>query len=91
MKLFDKTQMILSICGVATLILSLITFVITIMTATPIYDENNALVKMVYLDVPQTLFTIFFFICLASSVWFLARLITYKMRKKEAIKDIDKR
>ena len=89
MRLFDKTQIIISICGVASSILTLIFLVVCLLTATPVYDENNVLVKIVYLDVPQAFLSIFFFLSAASTVWFIARLVTYKMRKKEATKVVD--
>ena len=84
MKYFDKLQMVLTIAGISCLILAFIFQIYMTLTATPIYDaETNQLVGYQYLVVPQTLFTIFAFTHVALIAWFIARSITYKMRKKE--------
>ena len=83
LKYFDKYQFIIGITTIASLIISIILFIVMVVTATPIYDENGALINLIYNNIIQTIFTIFFFLQLTAVVWFIARTITYKMRVKE--------
>ena len=83
MKFFDRMQLIITIAFGACLLLAFISFVIMLVTATPMYNDDNILSGLKYHIVPQTLFTIFTFSHIALFFWFVARTITYKMRKKE--------
>ena len=83
LKYFDRYQFIIGITAIASLIISIILFIVMVVTATPIYDENGALINLTYNNIIQTIFTIFFLLQSTAVVWFIARTITYKMRVKE--------
>ena len=82
-KFFDRPQLLIGITGLGAILVSLILFVVMVLTGTRIYDENGILTGITYNNVLQTIFIIFFLIQLIAITWFVARTITYKMRIKE--------
>ena len=82
-KYFDKYQLLLAIVTIASMIISTVLFIVMVITGTRIYDESGALTGIIYNNILQTIFTMFFLTQLIALVWFLARTITYKMRLKE--------
>lgn len=83
MKYFDRLQLIITIAGISCLVLTLVFQVITTLTATPIYDEMGLLEGYDYELIPQTFLSIFTFAHIGLLTWFIARSITFQMRKKE--------
>ena len=83
MKYFDKTQLLIVIIGLASLLMSFILFIVMLFTATPTYDENHILTDLTYNSIVLSIFAIFYLTHLVAVVWFVARSITYKMRVKE--------
>ena len=87
MKLFDKWQKIILIgLGVSSFLM--ITFYIAmVMTATPVDNPDAIFHEYKFNYTLQLFYSTFFFVQLAFGAWFLARLITFKMRKKEALEE----
>ena len=83
MSWFDKYQKTIAIIGIASFALSLIFWVWNSATAIPLYSEEDVFIGYDYEAIPQALYSIALFLNIASIAWFLARLITYKMRLKE--------
>ena len=80
---FDKYQLMIAIVAVAMAIISVILFIIMLLTSTITYDENGAISEIIYNNTLQMIYSIFFLGQLTALVWFIARTITYKMRIKE--------
>ena len=82
-RFFDRYQLIITITALSSMLISTILFIVMVITSTKVYDDNGALTGLIYNNVLQTIFIIFFLIQLTSIVWFIARAITYKMRVRE--------
>ena len=82
-KIFDRYQILITIIGLSALLVAVIMFVVMLFTATPIYDENHILTDLKYNYVIQMVFTIFYLGHLIALLWFVTRLLTYKLRMKE--------
>ena len=83
LKLFDKCQLLIAIIGVSAMIISSILFIVMVLTGTIVRDESGAITEIVYNNVVQTIFSIFFLMQITSIIWFVTRIATYKMRVKE--------
>jgi uncharacterized BrkB/YihY/UPF0761 family membrane protein len=83
LKFFDRYQLIITIVGIAALMIGLTIFVPMFLTATIEYDEVKEMDVVVYNAVLQSLYSVFMFINFACLVWFIVRALTFKMRKKE--------
>ena len=83
MSFFDKYQKIITVVGIASFSLSLIFMIWNSASAIPIYDEEGIFTGYEYATIPQTLYSIFVFLNILCGAWFLARLVTFKMRLKE--------
>ena len=82
-RLFDRYQLILIIAAIAMLTTSFIVFVPMYLTATVQYDEAGVVETIVYNRVLQGLYGAFFLLHLIALLWFILRLATFKLRKKE--------
>ena len=87
MKYFDKWQKFIVIGACASLFLMIVFYVAMVSTGTFVYDENGFVVDLEVDLRLQLFYSTFFFMQLAFGVWFIARSITYRMRKKEALKE----
>jgi hypothetical protein len=83
LKFFDRYQLIITIIGIAALMIGLTIFVPMFLTATIEYDEVKEMDVVVYNTVLQSLYSVFMFINFTCLVWFIVRALTFKMRKKE--------
>ena len=83
LKLFDKTQLLIAIFAVASFITSIIFFFIMSFTSKTLVDEEG-LSTIVYDPTLQGIYSFFTFAHILGIVWFVARIITYKLRLKEA-------
>ena len=83
LKFFDRYQLIITIVGIAALMIGLTIFVPMFLTATIEYDEVKEMDVVVYNTVLQSLYSVFMFINFICLVWFIVRALTFKMRKKE--------
>ena len=83
LKFFDRYQLIITIVGIAALMIGLTIFVPMFLTATIEYDEVKEMDVVVYNTVLQSLYSVFMFINFTCLVWFIVRAVTFKMRKKE--------
>ena len=83
LKFFDRYQLIITIIGIAALMVGLTIFVPMFLTATIEYDEVKEMDVVVYNAVLQSLYSVFMFINFTCLVWFIVRALTFKMRKKE--------
>ena len=84
-KLFDRYQMILAIVAGASLVVSFIFFVPMYLSASFIYDEMGMLETVEYDSTLQTIYSIFSLLHATALVWFLTRIITFKMRQREEL------
>ena len=81
-KIFDRYQLLIAILSAASFALSTIFFIIMYFTA-QIVVEDCELQKIVYDSTLQGIYSFFTFAYILGSIWFVARLITFKLRKKE--------
>ena len=88
MKFFDKWQkMILIGLGISAFLM-VIFYAMMVMTAKVVEGTEDYLIPQYeYNYTYQVFYSTFFFMQLAFGAWFLARLVTYKMRKKEALEE----
>ena len=87
MKYFDKWQKLIVIGAGVSLFLMIVFYVAMVSTGTFVYDENGFVVDLEVDLRLQLFYSTFFFMQLAFGAWFIARSITYGMRKKEALKE----
>lgn len=87
MKYFDKWQKFIVIGAGVSLFLMIVFYVAMVSTATFVYDENGFVVNLEVDLRLQLFYSTFFFMQLAFGAWFIARSITYGMRKKEWLKE----
>lgn len=90
MKYFDKWQKLIVIGAGVSLFLMIVFYVAMVSTGTFVYDENGFVVDLEVDLRLQLFYSTFFFMQLAFGAWFIARSITYGMRKKEALKEQEK-
>lgn len=87
MKYFDKWQKFIVIGAGVSLFLMIVFYVAMVSTATFVYDESGFVVDLEVDLRLQLFYSAFFFMQLAFGAWFIARSITYGMRKKEWLKE----
>ena len=88
MKFFDKWQKAFLIGFGASGFLAAIFYVLTVMTAKVVEGtEDHLIPQYEYNYTYQVFYSTFFFIQLAFGAWFIVRMITFKMRKKEALEE----
>ena len=88
MKFFDKWQKIILIGLGVSGFLMVVFYIAMVMTAKVVEGtEEYLLPQYEYNYTYQVFYSAFFFAQLAFGAWFLARLITFKMRKKEALEE----
>lgn len=88
MKFFDKWQKIFLIGTGVSAFLMVIFYTMMVMTAKVVEGTEDYLIPQYeYNYTYQVFYSTFFFMQLAFGAWFLARLVTYKMRKKEALEE----
>ena len=83
LKFFDRYQLIITIVGIAALMIGLTIFVPMFLTATIEYDAVKEMDVVVYNPILQALYSVFMIINFVCLVWFIVRALTFKMRKKE--------
>ena len=83
LKRFDRPQLMIGIVGIACFINSIVFFVVMFLTATVNYNEAGQMESLSYNPVLQSLYSIFALGNILALVWFLIRLLTFRMRKKE--------
>ena len=83
MKFFDRTQLLISIIGIAAFAISIAIFVPMFLTAKITYNESGAMESIEYNLVLQSIYSIFALTNVLALVWFVIRALTYKMRVKE--------
>ena len=82
LKRFDKYQLLIAILSASSFALSTVFFIIMYFTAQIVVEEGE-LQKIVYDSTLQGIYSFFTFAYILGSVWFIARLLTYSLRKKE--------
>ena len=82
LKRFDKYQLLIAILSASSFALSTVFFIIMYFTA-QIVVEDGELQKIIYDPTLQGIYSFFIFAYLLGSVWFVTRLLTYQLRKKE--------
>ena len=88
MKFFDKWQKIILIGLGVSGFLMVVFYIAMVMTAKVVEGTEEYLIPQYeYNYTYQVFYSAFFFVQLAFGTWFLARLITFKMRKKEALEE----
>ena len=82
-KLFDKVQLLIAIFTASFFLVSIIVYFAMAITSQVVVEEEN-IQKIVYNPTLQGLYSFFVFGHLLGVVWFVTRLMTFKMRRKEA-------
>ena len=82
LKIFDKYQLLISIIAVASFILSIVFFFAMSFTSQTLVDEEG-MKTIVYNTTLQGLYSFFTFAHILGIVWFVGRIITFPLRKKE--------
>lgn len=83
LKRFDRPQLMIGIIGIACFINSIILFLVMFLTATVNYDSEGHMESLTYNPVLQSLYSIFALGNILALTWFVIRLVTFRMRKKE--------
>ena len=83
LKIFDKAQFLILILTLASFLISIIFLIAMLFTGTPVI-EDGVIKEVTYNPTLQSLYSFFVFGHILGLVWFIGRLITYKLRKKEA-------
>ena len=83
LKRFDSPQLMIGIIGIAGFINSIILFLVMFLTATVNYDSEGHMEYLTYNPVLQSLYSIFALGNILALTWFVIRLATFRMRKKE--------
>ena len=86
LKLFDKAQLLLSISAIVSFLLGTVFFFAMQFTSQTLVNEEGVS-QIFYNPTLQGLYSFFIFAHLLAIVWFVARLITYQLRKKEEMKE----
>ena len=87
MKYFDKWQKLIVIGAGVSLFLMIVFYMAMVATSTPVLNDVGDVVDIEVDLRLQLFYSTFFFMQLAFGAWFIARSITYGMRKKEALKE----
>ena len=87
MKYFDKWQKFIVIGAGVSLFLMIVFYMAMVATSTPVLNDVGDVVDIEVDLRLQLFYSTFFFMQLAFGAWFIARSITYRMRKKEALKE----
>ena len=87
MKYFDKWQKFIVIGAGVSLFLMIVFYMAMVATSTPVLNDVGDVVDIKVDLRLQLFYSTFFFMQLAFGAWFIARSITYRMRKKEALKE----
>ena len=87
MRYFDKWQKFIVIGAGVSLFLMIVFYVSMVATSTPVLNDAGQVVDIKVDLRLQLFYSTFFFMQLAFGAWFIARSITYRMRKKEALKE----
>ena len=82
-RLFDKVQLLIAIFTASFFLISIIVYFAMTFTSQVVVEEEN-IQKIVYNPTLQGLYSFFVFGHLLGVVWFVTRLMTFKMRRKEA-------
>ena len=83
-KYFDKTQFIITIAGVSSLLMTIVMYFVALFTSQVKLNEAGDVEDIVFNPVLINIFFIFLIINALANIWFIARSVTYKARKKEA-------
>ena len=87
MRYFDKWQKLIVIGAGVSLFLMIVFYMAMVATSTPVLNDVGDVVDIKVDLRLQLFYSTFFFMQLAFGAWFIARSITYGMRKKEALKE----
>jgi hypothetical protein len=87
MKYFDKWQKFIVIGAGVSLFMMIVFYVAMVSNAQPVLNDVGEIVDLKVDIRLQLFYSTFFFMQLAFGAWFIARSITYRMRKKEALKE----
>ena len=87
MRYFDKWQKFIVIGAGVSLFLMIVFYMAMVATSTPVLNDVGDVVDIEVDLRLQLFYSTFFFMQLAFGAWFIARSITYGMRKKEALKE----
>ena len=87
MKYFDRWQKLIVIGAGVSLFLMIVFYMAMVATSTPVLNDVGDVVDIKVDLRLQLFYSTFFFMQLAFGAWFIARSITYGMRKKEALKE----
>ena len=87
MKYFDKWQKLIVIGAGVSLFMMIVFYVAMVSNAQPVLNDVGEIVDLKVDMRLQLFYSTFFFMQLAFGAWFIARSITYGMRKKEALKE----
>ena len=87
MKYFDKWQKFIVIGAGVSLFMMIVFYVAMVSNAQPVLNDVGEIVDLKVDMRLQLFYSTFFFMQLAFGAWFIARSITYRMRKKEALKE----
>ena len=87
MKYFDKWQKFIVIGAGVSLFMMIVFYVAMVSNAKPVLNDVGEIVDLKVDMRLQLFYSTFFFMQLAFGAWFIARSITYRMRKKEALKE----
>jgi len=82
-RLFDRPQLIIGIIGISAFFVATILYVVMLITADVTYLDNGEIDTLTYNPTLFSIRSIFSCIYLLALVWFVIRLITFKMRNKE--------
>lgn len=82
-KLFDRPQLLISIIGLSSFVTGIILFVIMTFTAQVSYSESGAIETLTYHPTLMAIYSCLNLISFSALVWFVIRLITYRLRNKE--------
>lgn len=83
LRFLDRPQLIIAITAVASLFISSILYIVSLITANVTYLDNGEIDTLTYNPTLFTIRGIFSLIHFLAVVWFIIRALTYRMRMKE--------
>ena len=82
-RFFDKAQLLITIIGLSALAVSLVFYVVMVITAKVTYKESGAIDQIIYNPTLMGIYGAFSSTHLLMLSWFIIRAITFKSRMKE--------
>lgn len=82
-RFFDKAQLLITIIGLSAFAVSLIFYMVMVLTAKVTYKESGDIDQVIYNSTLMCIYGIFSSTHLLMLAWFIIRALTFKRRMKE--------